>query len=66
MAVEVKEFILGFIFAIIGVLIGANLLGPLMTATGAFPTEYQWAGALINILAVLGLVMFAVYAFKIA
>lgn len=66
MAVEVKEFIMGFIFAIIGVLIGANLLGPLMTATGTFPTEYAWAGSLINVLAILGLVMFAIYAFKIA
>lgn len=66
MPAEVKEFIIGFIFAIVGVLVGANLLTPLNTAVGALPTEYAWAGSLIMILAVLGLIMFAVYAFRIA
>ena len=62
---EVKEFILGFVFAIVGVIIGANLLGPLQEATGMLPAGYGWVGSILLILAVLGILMFGLHAFKI-
>jgi len=63
---EVREFVLGFIFAIVGVIIGANLLNPLQHATSQLPAEYAWVGTILTILAVVGILMFGVKAFRIA
>jgi len=65
MAPEVKEFIAGYVLALIGVIFGANLLTPMICATSTIPGEYAWAASLIVISAVIGLVMFGLHAFKI-
>ena len=65
MAPEVKEFIAGYVLALIGVIFGANLLTPMICATANIPSEYAWASSLIIISAVIGLVMFGLRAFHI-
>jgi hypothetical protein len=62
---EIKEFVMGFIFAIIGIIVGANLLTPLQNATGSLPAQYSWVGGILLILAVVGILMFGLKAFKI-
>jgi hypothetical protein len=62
---EIREFILGFIFAIIGVIFGVKLLGPLASATAGLPTEYAWLGDLIFLVAIFGVALFALKAFKV-
>jgi len=66
MAPEVKEFVVGFIFAIIGITVGAYMLAPLGSAVSNIPTQYGWVGGIITLLATVGLLLFAVKAFGIA
>jgi L-asparagine transporter-like permease len=63
MASEVKEIISGFIFAVIGITVGAYMLAPLGSATEDIP---NWVGGLITLFALLGILLFAVKAFGIA
>jgi len=66
MAPEVKEFVVGFIFAIVGITVGAYMLGPLSSAVAEIPGTYAWIGGIITLLAAVGLLLFAVKAFGIA
>jgi hypothetical protein len=63
---EVKDFVYGFILAIVGIIVGANLLGPLLLATAEIPNQYSWIGGIVTLMAAVGLLMFAVKAFGIA
>jgi hypothetical protein len=66
MAPEVSEFIVGFIFAIVGITVGAYMLGPLTNATANIPAQYSWVGGIVTLVAAVGLLMFAVKAFGIS
>jgi len=65
MAPEVKEFVVGFIYAIIGITVGAYLLGPLSTAVSQVPSEYAWVGGIILLLGEIGRAHVATKAFGI-
>jgi hypothetical protein len=62
---EVSTFISGFLVAILGVIVGVNLIGPLSHGVSNLPSEFTWAGNLILLVAVFGLVLFGARAFGV-
>jgi hypothetical protein len=62
---EVSKFISGFLVAILGAIVGVNLIGPLSQGVSNLPSEYGWAGNLIVLISVFGLVMFGARAFGV-
>jgi hypothetical protein len=62
---ELRTFVSGFIVAILAVIVGVNLIGPLSQGVSNLPSEYGWAGNLIVLISVFGLVMFGARAFGV-